>query len=262
MAGQTLFVRGGSGGAGSYVVQLAKVLGAKVAASCSTANVDYLRNLGVDLVIDYWAGRVSEELKACAPEGVDAIIDLFNLGGRDDPLALVKRGGVYIGIETLDASVRIRTEADGAARGVQVKQLVARRADGLAEMPLIGELMAAGGVKPPILEILPLEQAGEALMRLRSGHTRGKLLLMIDEGLDSPPKKATHDAVPSAWPVWPGSRRACLSLAGRDATDARDAVAPGACPIMGGARTTLPPISLEDAAWAQTTFRSGRWLSN
>jgi NADPH:quinone reductase-like Zn-dependent oxidoreductase len=182
-SGQTLFVQGGSGGTGSFVVQFAKLLGAKAAASCSTANVEYLKGLGVDLVVDYRQGRVAEAVKAWAPEGVDAFIDLFNLGSADDPLALVRRGGVYVGIETLDASVRVRTEADGAARGVEVKQLVARRADGPAEMPVIGALMASGRVRPPALEILPLDQAGEALKRLRSGHTRGKLLLAIDVSL-------------------------------------------------------------------------------
>jgi NADPH2:quinone reductase len=181
--GQTLFVQGGSGGTGSFVVQFAKVLGARVAASCSTPNVDYLKSLGVDLVIDYRQEKVAERLRAWAPEGVDAFIDLFNLGSDEDPLAVVRRGGVYIGIETLDVSVRVKTEADGAAHGVQVKQLVAQRADGPAEMPRIGALMASGQVKTPQLTVEPLDQAGEVLRRLRSGHTRGKILLAVDESL-------------------------------------------------------------------------------
>ena len=181
--GQTLFVKGGSGGTGSFIVQFAKVLGARVAASCSTANVDYLASLGVDLVVDYRRDDTAERVKAWAPQGVDAYIDLFNLGDGDDPLALVKPGGVYVGIETLDVRVKVLTEADGAARGVRITQLVAARADGPAEMPRIGALMAEGRVKTPELEILPLDHAGEALRRLRSGHTRGKLLLAIDESL-------------------------------------------------------------------------------
>ncbi|HEY3696669.1 NADP-dependent oxidoreductase [Phenylobacterium sp.] len=181
--GQTLFVQGGSGGTGSFAVQFAKELGARVAASCSTANVSYLQGLGVDLAVDYRQGDAAERLRAWAPQGVDAFIDLFNLGSSGDPLALLKPGGVFVGVETLDASARTRAAQDGAARGVRVTQLVASRPDGPADMPRIGALMASGRVKAPQLEILPLDRAGEALRRLRSGHTRGKILLAIDKSL-------------------------------------------------------------------------------
>jgi NADPH2:quinone reductase len=182
--GQSVFVHGGSGGTGGFAVQLAKAAGARVAASCSTANVAYLQGLGADVVIDYRSEDVGERLRAWAPGGVDALIDLVNLGGWADAVDWVRPGGVLIGIETLDASVRAHRPEDGAGRGVRVIHMVAARPQGPAAMPKIGALMVSGQVRTPELDIVPLTEAGAALRRVRGGHTRGKILLEIDAGLD------------------------------------------------------------------------------
>jgi NADPH2:quinone reductase len=70
-AGQMAMIHGGSGGLGSFAVQFARLAGARVAASCSTPNVDYLCDLGVERVIDYREEDISAAIGAWAPHGLD-----------------------------------------------------------------------------------------------------------------------------------------------------------------------------------------------
>lgn len=76
-SGQTAMIHGGSGGLGSFAVQFARWKGAKVVATCSTPNVDYLKSLGVDHVIDYKTENVMEAVRVWAPEGLDYLMDAF-----------------------------------------------------------------------------------------------------------------------------------------------------------------------------------------
>src|SRR2546423_1505430 len=97
--GHAVLVEGASGGVGSFAVQLAASTGARVIGAASPANHDYLRGLGAEPVA--YGRRLVDEVLALAPEGVDAVIDLFGGAGLDAVPALLKPGGQLVG--TADA---------------------------------------------------------------------------------------------------------------------------------------------------------------
>lgn len=74
-ANRTIFIQGGSGGVGSFAIIIAKAIGLNVVSSCSTANVDYVRTLGADIVIDYKTQDVYAKIKELFPSGVDYILE-------------------------------------------------------------------------------------------------------------------------------------------------------------------------------------------
>lgn len=178
-AGQTVLINGGAGGSGGFAVQFAKAAGARVAATARAHNLDYLRDLGADLALDYRSAAWTDALLAWAPGGVDLLLDAVNLGGGAVLLPLVRPGGVLAAIATLDEDApRHDTEA-AAARGVRLIEATADRSRSVADLTAIGGLMAQGKVRAPDTRTLPLEAAAEALEAVRSGHVRGKIVLEI-----------------------------------------------------------------------------------
>jgi NADPH:quinone reductase-like Zn-dependent oxidoreductase len=166
--GETLFVAGGSGGVGHFVVQLAVARGARVIATASERNQDFLRSLGAEPV-DYGNEDVASRVHELAGDrGVDAAFDIF--GGERQQLAvsLLRPGGRI---------TSIIAKPEGGDH-VEAHYVFARPSGyDLAEM---SELIAEGGLRPHIDGTYPLEQAGDALERLEDGHVRGKLVLEID----------------------------------------------------------------------------------
>ena len=92
-AGQLAMIHGGSGGLGSFAVQFARWAGARVAATCSTPNVDYLKSLGVERVIDYRTETIADAVATWAPEGLDYLMDAVGVSTLPNGLDLVKPGG-------------------------------------------------------------------------------------------------------------------------------------------------------------------------
>ena len=164
---QTVLVHAAGGGVGSFAVQIAKWIGARVIGTGSAASFAYLRSLGVDECVDYHAGPVSKQVRDLMPEGVDAVLDL--IGGSalaDSPAALGEDG-------------RLASVIDPA----KVKELGGRyvfvRPDG-GELARLAVLVDEGAVRINVADVLPLDQAAEAHRRLEEGHTKGKLVLAID----------------------------------------------------------------------------------
>ena len=87
-AGQQVMIHGGSGGLGSFAVQFARWAGARVAATCSTPNVEYLRSLGVDRVIDYRREDISAAVAEWAPQGLDYLMDAVGVSSLPNGLDL------------------------------------------------------------------------------------------------------------------------------------------------------------------------------
>jgi NADPH:quinone reductase-like Zn-dependent oxidoreductase len=165
-AGETLFLGGGAGGVGHFVVQLAHARGARVLASASAGNQDFVRQLGAEPV-DYVAGDVAGQVRALiADSGTDAAFDLF--GDHDLAFGVLRRGGRLLSIA-----------APPEPREHFEVHYVFVRPSGydLAEM---NDLVADGRLRPHIEATYPLERATEAMERLESGHVRGKLVLTID----------------------------------------------------------------------------------
>jgi NADPH:quinone reductase-like Zn-dependent oxidoreductase len=182
-AGQHVLVNGGAGGTGGFAVQLAKMAGAKVAATCGPANLDYVHSLGADLAIDYRQGDVRAQVAAWAPDGVDLVVDTVGQGTLLDSIEMVRRGGIVAPIGTLIADEPMPDPERAAELGVSIVPTIANFARQERQLNALVEALGAGKIKAPAIEILPLAQAGEAHRRVQDGHVRGKILLAVNEAL-------------------------------------------------------------------------------
>jgi NADPH:quinone reductase len=162
---------GASGGIGSYAVQLAVMAGARVIGVTSTSNVDYVKGLGADEVIDRTSEDVLEAIRSKHPTGVASIIDT----GSDAPSLTrlseaVRKGGTVTSMKGAAAPEEL---AKRGVKGVNISTQVT--AERLAQL---AELAAAGKLKAPRIRTFPLEQAGDAFKLLGQG-TGGKLVVKI-----------------------------------------------------------------------------------
>jgi NADPH:quinone reductase-like Zn-dependent oxidoreductase len=163
--GDTVAVSASAGGVGSVVVQLLRTKGATVLGIASPANHDWLSAHGV-VPVSYGDG-ISERLRAVAPDGIDAFIDLF--GPQYLQLA-VDLGVSPDRIETIisrDKAQELGTKVEGSGD--------ASTTDVLSEM---AGLVASGQIEIPIAATYPLEKVGDAFTQLEERHTHGKIVLI------------------------------------------------------------------------------------
>ena len=164
--GQTILIQGGSGGVGSLAVQLAKLRGARVLATASTANQEVLRQLGADVAIDY----TKQKFEDIATE-VDAVLD--TVGGETfiRSCRVVKKGGIVCTLVGAEKPAGIEH------LGIRVAGLwVKPNAQQLSE---IAQLIDQEKLKPMVTEELPLSEAVRALEQAGTHHTRGKIVLKV-----------------------------------------------------------------------------------
>ena len=164
--GQTILIHGGSGGVGSFAVQIAKARGARVIATASTANQDLLKQLGADVAIDYTKTRFEEIAK-----DVDAVLDPVGEETLARSYDVVKKGGIVMSLVARPDPVELQKRG---IRGAAIS--VHPDAEDLAE---IAHLIDAGKIKPVVTQVLPLSEAIEAQQQAATHHTRGKLVLRI-----------------------------------------------------------------------------------
>ena len=165
-AGQTVLIHGGSGGVGSFAVQIAKAHGAKVIATASTANQDFLKDLGADVAIDYTRANFEDVAKE-----VDVVLDPVGRDTLARSYAVVKKGGI---ITTIVARPDQAQLDKYGIRGTSVWS----HPDG-NELAEITNLIEAGKIKPVVSEVFPLTDAVKASQQAGTHHTRGKLVLRI-----------------------------------------------------------------------------------
>jgi NADPH:quinone reductase-like Zn-dependent oxidoreductase len=165
-SGQSVLIHGASGGVGMFAIQIAKLRGAKVFATASTANQDFLKQLGADVAIDY----KTQKFEAVAKD-VDVVID--GVGGetlaRSYPI--VKKGGIVV---TLTGPTDPAQLAKYGIRGAAVD--VANNGDQLAQ---IGKLIDEKKIKVVVSETFPLADASKAQAKADTGHARGKIVLKV-----------------------------------------------------------------------------------
>ncbi|MDQ3965373.1 MAG: zinc-binding dehydrogenase, partial [Actinomycetota bacterium] len=173
--GETVLIHGGGGGVGSFAVQIARASGARVLASAGTHNQDTLKELGVDVAIDYTSEDVFEvALDDTGGAGVDAV---FDTGGGDliaGSLQATRTFGRLASIVSLQGDLTPAYQLNQTIYGV----LLTRERSRLDEMT---RLIERGQVRPVIDEVLPLNQVAKAHERLDSGHGRGKVVLRVAE---------------------------------------------------------------------------------
>lgn len=170
--GETVLIVGATGSVGSYAVQMATRLGARVIATAHPRGEDYVRKLGAMEVIDYTRDDVVTAVKRANPAGLDALVDVVSDRPTLGRMADVLRAG-----GRLASSVHSADEAGLAARGLSAVNIdVLGSTEGLDD---VTQFVGAGGATIPVERTYPLEAAGEALASLKGGRTRGKIVLTV-----------------------------------------------------------------------------------
>ena len=171
--GETVLIHGGAGGVGSFAVQKAKASGARVLASAGTHNQDILRELGVDVPIDYTSEDVFEvALDDTAGAGVDAVFDTVGGDLIAKSIQATRVFGRLASIISLRGDLIPGYQLNQTFYGVFLLRERAR----LDEMT---RLVERGQMHPLVDEVLPLDQVAKAHERLESGHGRGKVVLRV-----------------------------------------------------------------------------------
>lgn len=163
--GQHVLVHGGAGGVGMYAVQLAKWKGARVSATASGANADFVRSLGADKVIDYGTTQFEDVVA-----DVDAVIDTVGGDLIQRSMHVIRPGGVFVTVAGM-----VDPEM-GASR--EVRATSSRRADAV-KLQQITELLQTKQLVPEVGKVFPLAQARQAQELSQTGHGRGRILLTM-----------------------------------------------------------------------------------
>ncbi|PYI98082.1 MAG: NADPH:quinone reductase [Verrucomicrobia bacterium] len=165
-ARQTVLIHGGSGGVGTFAIQIAKARGARVIATASTANQDLLMQLGADVAIGYTKQKFEDVAK-----DVDVVLDSIGKDTLARSYGVVRKGGFIVSLVARPD----RAELD--KRGIRGAALsVEPNSDELAE---IGKLIDEGKIKVIVSQTFPLSEAIKAQEQVATGHTRGKIVLKI-----------------------------------------------------------------------------------
>ncbi len=173
--GERILINGASGGVGSFAVQIAKALGAEVTAICSTANVEAVRGLGADHVIDYKQTDFTQQ-----PQRYDAV---FAANGNTS-LGAYKRlltpqghygGSGGSGKQMAQSMLLGPFLSERKGRRFSWTDMRPKRAD----LEQLRGLMESGALKPLIDRSYPLAQAPQAIAYLEEGHARGKVVITV-----------------------------------------------------------------------------------
>ena len=165
-AGQKVLIHGGSGGVGSFAVQIAKVRGAHVIATASTANQDLLKQIGADIAIDYTKQKFEE-----IAHDVDLVLDPVGRDTLARSYGVVKKGGMVVTIVSRCDETELKKHA---IRGASLSSH-----PNAVELAEITNLIDAGKIKPVVSQVLPLTDTAKADAQAETHHTRGKIVLKI-----------------------------------------------------------------------------------
>jgi NADPH:quinone reductase-like Zn-dependent oxidoreductase len=168
-SGQSVLIHGGSGGVGHFAIQFAKAKGARVLTTVSTENVEFAKDLGADVVIDYKTQRFEDQAR-----DMDLVFDLIDGETRERSWQLLKRGGALVTTLTEPSSDK------AASFGVRATRYTVE-ANG-SDLSEIMQLIESGKVKPHVQKTFLLEDAAEALSTVEHGGTVGKIVLTTDTG--------------------------------------------------------------------------------
>jgi NADPH:quinone reductase-like Zn-dependent oxidoreductase len=179
--GQRILINGASGGVGTFAVQIAKSLGADVTGVCSTRNVEMVRSIGADHVVDY----TREDFTRSA-QRYDLILD--NVGNRSvleygrvlNPKGII----VIVGFESMTGVIKTMVLSPFVSHKVVSLQANVNRAD----LNIMRDLMQDGKVTPVIDRSYSLSDVPAAIGYLEKGHARGKVVITLeDRNLQAPP---------------------------------------------------------------------------
>lgn len=188
--GQNVFIQAGSGGVGSFAIQLAKHLGAKVATTTSANNAELVKSLGADVVIDYKTQDFEKVLS-----GYDLVLNSQDSKTLDKSLGVLKRGGQLISISGppdpafakafglnlfLRLAIRLlsrKVRKEARSLGVRYSFLF-MRAQGL-QLGQIASLIESGVIRPVVDKVFPFENTADALAYVETGRAKGKVVITM-----------------------------------------------------------------------------------
>ena len=188
--GQKVLIHAGSGGVGTFAIQLAKHLGATVATTTSTANVDLVKKLGADVVIDYKKEDFADKLR-----DYDVVLNSLDKATLERSLRVLKPGGRLISISgppnaafarTLGLSWILRTIMSALSYGIRVKakrrgvqySFLFMRADG-NQLAKITSLIDRGIIRPVVDRIFPFAATTDAMAYVEEGRAKGKVVVSM-----------------------------------------------------------------------------------
>jgi NADPH:quinone reductase-like Zn-dependent oxidoreductase len=189
--GQKIFIPAGSGGIGTFAIQLAKHLGATVGTTTSTANIELVRTLGADEVVDYKKQNFKDVLHdydavlgTTQGDGLETALDIVRprskvvslIGPPDAAFARARGMNVVMKLVFGLLSAKIRRLAK--QRGATYSFMFVRP-DG-SQLARIGELLEAGRIRPVIDKVFPFTQAKAGLAYLEQGRAKGKVVLEME----------------------------------------------------------------------------------
>jgi len=166
-AGQRVLVHGAAGGVGAYAVQLAHWKGARITGTASAGNLEFVRSLGAETVIDYNATPFETVVR-----DVDVVIDTVGGDIPDRSWQVLRQGGVFVTI-----AARLADDA-GAKHGVRAMGSGRASAD---KLQVISELLESKEIKPIVGAVFPLADAQKAQELSHTGHGRGRIILHITD---------------------------------------------------------------------------------
>jgi NADPH:quinone reductase-like Zn-dependent oxidoreductase len=174
-AGERVLINGAAGGVGSFAVQIAKAYGAEVTGVCRTRNLDMVRSIGADHVVDYTRDDFTKSGR------YDLIVDCY----ATRPLAACRRAlapngrYVMVGGPALLAPVAGLIAAKLLSLGSNRKAGIVSAKNNLKDLITLAEWMDAGKLKPVIDRRYTLSEVPEAIRYLEEGHARGKLVIRV-----------------------------------------------------------------------------------
>ena len=182
-AGQKILINGASGGIGTFAVQIAKALGAEVTGVCSGRNVDLVKSLGADRVIDY-----TKEDYTKGDERYDVIFDLVGNHSFAERRRVLKPGGICV-LAGVGGS-GIHEESLSRVFGILTSYLRSKFAKerfisfgvkiNKKELGDLRDLAASGKITPALTKTYPLTQTAEAYKYLETGHASGKIAITLE----------------------------------------------------------------------------------
>src|SRR5712692_9771205 len=175
--GQTVLIHGGSGGVGTFAIQIAKARGAKVIATASTANQDALKQLGVDQPIDYTTTKFEDVVK-----DVDVVLNCVRADALGRSYGVVKKGGTIVSITDEP------DQTECAKHGIRGTRLGAHPDSKVLEE--LTKLIEARKMTPIVSQTFPLADASKAHQQIETHHTLGKIVLKV---ADQPSVKANEE---------------------------------------------------------------------
>jgi len=180
VSGQRVLINGAAGGVGTFAVQIAKALGARVTAVCSTRNIEFVRSIGADDAIDY-----TREDFIHGNRRYDVFFDLVGNNPLPACLRVLEPRSIYIGCGGGGPDRRTIELLGSILHSLVLGPFTTRKLPGLlakvntADLNVLAELMRSGKVTPVLDHTYALKETADAIRYIEQGHARGKVAITV-----------------------------------------------------------------------------------